>query len=77
MFFVFEIIAFQPFPLLSTIFDENTCDMESTCYQKLRRFQILLRELFSNSICPRLMENLYESVLVEVPAVFGSSEQVY
>ena len=33
MFPVFEIIAFNPLDGISLIYNENTCDQQSTCYQ--------------------------------------------
>ena len=57
MFFVFEIIALKPFPGISLIHDENTCDRQSTCYQTVLRFWISLREMFSKSISFRFIEN--------------------
>ena len=74
MFFVFEIKPFEPPAGISLIYEENTCDRQSTCYQTLLRFSILLREMFSNSIFPRLIENLEKRAPVQVPAVFGTCE---
>ena len=74
MFFVFETIALEPVRVISLIDDENTCDRQSTCYQRVLRFWILLREMFPNSICSRLMEKWDKSVAVEVPAVFRTRE---
>ena len=54
---VFEIIAFEPVAVISAIYDEITCDLQSRCYQTVLRFRMWLREIFSNSIFPRLMEN--------------------
>ena len=33
--------------------------------------------MFSNSICPKLMENLDKSLVVQVPAVFAAHEHFY
>ena len=38
-------------------YDGNRCDWHSTCYQTVLRFQIWIKETFSNSICLGLMEN--------------------
>ena len=70
-------IVFEPIAVISPIYDENKCDLESTCYQTVLRFRILLREMFSNSVCPRSMENLDESVVVQVPVVFGTREHLH
>ena len=40
MFPIFEIIAFEPFAVISNIYDENICDLQSTCYQTVLRFRI-------------------------------------
>ena len=57
MFSVFEAIAFQPIAGISLIYDEDTCDRQPTCYQTVPRFGIWLKDMFSNSICPILIEN--------------------
>ena len=72
MFSAFEIIAFEPVVTIFPIYDENTCDRQSTCYQTVLRFQIGLREIFSNSIFPRLMKNLHKSATLWVSTVFGT-----
>ena len=77
MFSVFEIIVFEHFAIIFHSYDEKKCDLHSTCYQTVLRLWFWLRIMFSNSICPRLMENWDESVLVEVLAVFGTREHVY
>ena len=56
-FSVFELMAFEHVAGVSLIYDENTCDPQSTCDQTNLSFQILLKEMFSNSICFGLMEN--------------------
>ena len=56
--------------------DKNTCDRESTRYQTVLRFQIKLKEMFSNTICLGLIENLDESGAVLIWAVFGTPEHV-
>ena len=40
MFSVFEIIAFEPVAVICPIFDENTCDLQSTCYKTVLAFRI-------------------------------------
>ena len=56
-FSVFEIMAFEHVARISLSYDENACDPQSMCYQTNLRFQILLKEVFSNSICLGLMKN--------------------
>ena len=57
---VFEIIAFEAVAGVSLIYDENTCNLQSTCYPTVLRFQIGLAEIISNSICSSLMENWHK-----------------
>ena len=57
MFMVFEIIVLEHVAGNSLNYDENICDRESTCYKTVLRFQISLTEMFSSSICLRLMGN--------------------
>ena len=33
MFLLLKIIAFEPVPGISLIFEENSCDQQATCYQ--------------------------------------------
>ena len=35
MFSVIEVIAFELFAVVSPIYDRNTCELQSTCYQTL------------------------------------------
>ena len=71
MFPFLEILAFEPVAGISLSYDENTCDLYSTFYQAVLGFWIWLREMFSYTICPRLMENCDKSGAVQVSAVFG------
>ena len=77
MFSVFEITAFEPVAGISLIYEENTCDLHSTCYQTVLGFRIWWREMCSNSIFPRLIENWDKSAVVQVSAVFGTRENIY
>ena len=77
MFSVLEIIAFESFAVISTIYEEKTCALQSTCYETVLRFLIWLMQMFSYSIYPRFMENWDESVLVQIPGVFETREHVY
>ena len=54
--------------------DENTCDRQSTCYQTVLRFDIWLKEIFSDSICLGLMKNKHESNAVLISAAFCTCE---
>ena len=64
MFPLSEIIAFEAVAGISLIYDENTYDRQSTCYQTVVRFRIWQREIFSNSISPTLIENWDKSAVV-------------
>ena len=75
-FYFFEIITFEAVAVIFQIYDENTCDLEWTCYQTVLRFQIWLREMFLRSIYPTLMENWDKSFVVQVQAVFGTRGHV-
>ena len=56
-FLVLKITAFEHTPGIFLQSDEKTCGRLSTCWKTLLRFQIWLRQLFSNSICLTLMES--------------------
>ena len=75
LFSVFEVIAFDLVAGLFLIYDENTCDRQSTCYQTVLRFWISLRDMFLNSISPRLMED-YKITAMQFSAVFRTREHV-
>ena len=77
MFSIFEVKVFEPFEVNLPVYEENTSDLESASYQTVLIFRIWLKEMFSNSICPILMENMDESVVAQVPAVSGTHEHVY
>ena len=73
-FSIFKIIAFELLAGISLIYDENTCDRQSTYQKTVPRFPISLRENFSNSISPRLMENWDKSAGVQFSAVCETRE---
>ena len=76
LFSIFEIIALEPVAGISLLYDENTCDRQSPFFQTVLGFRIWLREMLSNSICPRLLENSDKSAALHVSAVFGNREHV-
>ena len=76
MFRVFEIIAFEHISGISLIYDKNTCEGQSTCYQAVLRLHIWVKEMFSNSTCLTLMEIQDESAAVLVCAVIVTREHV-
>ena len=61
MFRLYDIMTLKHVARISLNNDKNTCDRESTRYQTVLRFQIRLKEMFSNTICLGLIENLDES----------------
>ena len=69
-------MAFEHGAGISLNYDKNTCDQQSTCFQTVLMFQIWLTEMFSNLICPSLMESYGESAAVVVSAVFATREHV-
>ena len=69
-------IAFELVAGISLIYDEIRCDRQSTSYETILRPRIGLNEMFSNSICPRSMENWDKSAVVQVSAFFGNREHV-
>ena len=64
MFPLSQIIGFESVAGIYLIYDENTCDRQSTCYQTVVRFRIWQREMFSNSIFPTLIENWDKGAVV-------------
>ena len=69
-------MTFEPVGGTYLNYDENACDRQSTCYQTVLSFQIWLREMFSDLICPGLMESSNKSAAVHITAVFGTREHV-
>ena len=73
---VFERMAFKRLAGISLTYDENTYDRQSTSYETVLIFHVWLEEMFSNSSCLVLMENLVESAVVPIWAVFFTGKQV-
>ena len=67
---LFEIKAFEFVLRKSAFSDGNTCHRESTCYQTLWKFQMWLRQTFSNSIYLEVVEKEENSDAVLTSAVF-------
>ena len=61
MFRVFELMPFEHVAGISLSYYENTYDRQSTCYETVIRFHILVKEMFSNSIFLVFLENKDES----------------
>ena len=68
----YEIIEFEVFPDNSAYCEYNTCHRQSMCQQIVLRFQIRLRNVFSNSIYLEFMWKYGNSGAVLVSAVFGT-----
>ena len=64
MLFVSEITAFEVVAGNCAYCEGNTCTRQSMCKQTVLRFQISLRQAFSNSIYPRFMETFDNSGVV-------------
>ena len=75
VFLILEIWAFESVPWIYLHYGENTCDQQSACYQTVLRFQIWLRDIFSNSISLELMESLEKSAAMQILSVSATSEQ--
>ena len=67
-----EILAFKSVAGFFLNKDENTCDRQWSCYQKVLRLRTCLREMFSNSTYCRLLKNWDKSAALHVSAVFGT-----
>ena len=76
MFPVFEIMAFEHVAINSLNYGKNTSDRQSTCYQTVQRFQIWLKEKFSNSISPLIRQNYDKSPAVQISTVSGTREHI-
>ena len=73
---VFEVMAFEQVSWISLNYDENTFERQSTYYERVLRFHIWFKEIFSGSSCLGLMENLDESAAVPISAAFLTPEHV-
>ena len=73
---VFEIMAFKHVAGISLNSDKQTCDQQSTCYQKVVGFYIWLKAMFSNSICLGIMESYNESAAVLISELFVTHQHV-
>ena len=69
-------MAFEHVAGNSLNYDHNSYDRQGTCAQTVLRFQISLREMFSQWICLELLENEDKSVAVQIPALFVNREHV-
>ena len=67
-----KIIAFESDKANSHNPGQDICHWLSMCYETHLRFNISIREIFSKSGSPRLMEKCDESALMPVFKEFGS-----
>ena len=63
---VLKISAFQWGTTNSHDLEQDICHWQSMCYEALLRFNISLREIFSNSTSPRMVKKYDESDLMPV-----------
>ena len=57
MFRLFDIMAFQHVSGISVNYDKNIWKRQSMCSEIVLKFQVSQKDIFSNSICPGLMDN--------------------
>ena len=69
-------MAFERAAGICRNYDKNRSDRQSTCYQRVLRFQVSLEKIFSNSTCLDLMENCNESAALLIWVVFVTREHV-
>ena len=70
--FVLNIIPFQLGTTNSHTPEQDNCHWYSMCYERPRRFNISLREIFSKSESPRVMKIYDESSLMHILQEFGT-----
>ena len=75
-------MSFEHVAGISLNYDKQTCDRQSTCYQRVLRFHLPLKEMFYNSIFYGLIECSDENAPVLISAVLptrehGDSAQVF
>ena len=71
-FFLLKIIAFQSGTTNSQNSEQDTCHCQSMYYETPLRFNISLREIFSESSSLRVMKKYDESVLMHIWKEFGN-----
>ena len=69
-------MAFEHVEKFLTNNDENACDQQWMGYKAVLGFQIWLTEMFSNSMCLRLMEIYERSAAMMTSAVFNTRQHV-
>ena len=69
-------MSFEHVPKISLNYDKQTCDRQSTCYQRVLKFHLPAKQMFSNSICLGLIECSDENAPVLISAVLPTREHV-
>ena len=73
---VLKAIAFQLGTTNSHNPEQDGFHWQSMCYETALRFNISLREIFSKSESPRLMEKYDERALMQISQEFGALKHV-
>ena len=71
-FFVLKIIPFESGTANSHNPEQDNCHWQSMCSKTPLRFNISLREIFSKSLSPKVMQKHDESALIQILQDFGS-----
>ena len=69
---VLKIIAFESGTTDSQNPEQVNCDWQSTCYETTLRFNISLREVFSESGSRIVMKKYDESAAIQISQDFGT-----
>ena len=69
---VLKIIAFESGTTNSYNLEQDICHWQSMCYETNLRFNISLREIFSESGCAIVMKKYDESALIPILQEFGT-----
>ena len=69
---VLNIIPFESGTTNSQNPEQDNCHWQSMSYETPRRFTISLREIFSKSGSPKVMEKYDESALMQISEDFGT-----
>ena len=72
IFLVLKIIAFKSGTTNSHNLEQDTCHRQSMCYERLLRFNISLRKIFSKSSSLRVMKKYDERALMQILQEFGT-----
>ena len=76
LFLVLKIIAFESGTTNSHNLEQDICHSHSMCEETSRRFNISLREIFSESRSPRVLKKYDECALMQILQEFGALSHV-